>query len=267
MNCTAIIDTACVLWDVNDYEQNQLEYLDLKSKMVVLLDIFEREKPEILLRDEMIAGIMESFPWENAFHQHHDYNHRVTTFLTNIPPERRKTCQALDAGVTSTPTITKTHFSAGIVNEIAYLLHYLHSTDTPSNCYFAYPYLFDGQPPLTTSNQGVDRACQTIFFDDEVVLREYFNQFKKVFEHNPVHHPNVGRRSKKSSLRCYNGRDNILPQKYLDASLFANNRYYYYDSINRVYVVFHRHTRNKYHGHEQADLNEIPRIVREHFNI
>jgi hypothetical protein len=267
MDCIAILDTSCIIWDENDYDSNTYQYIDLKDKLVNLFDVFARENPHILLRDELVTEMILSFPYDRLHRHLHDYNHRVFEFIINIPANRRLSCLPQDDGITSTPIIIKNHFNVNTKTEVAYTLTYIHSESNDTNCYFAYRYLF-GQPnQLTTVNGDANVICNTIFFDDENVLNNYFLQFKKIFEHNPVHHHQNRPRSKKSRLRCYNGVDTIVPQDYLDRSIYETNRYYFFDPVNQVYVVFFCHEQNRYHGHEENDLNQIPVRVRDHFNF
>jgi hypothetical protein len=269
MDCLAILDTSCIIWDTNDYDNNTFEYLILKTKMVNLFDTFTQENTHILLRDELISEMLISFPYDRINEHPHDYNHRVATFVMNIPANRRHSCQAQNNNITSTPVITKAHFSANTRLEVSYILSRIHSNPTDLNCYFAYPYLFNHPGPLTTTQPGVLKGqnCTTVFFDDELVLDAYFAQFRKVFEHNPLHHQQNKQNSKKSKLRCYNGRDINVPQDYLNRSIFANNRYYFFDPVNQVYVIFFRHQANRFHGHEEENINLIPNSVRQHFNV
>jgi hypothetical protein len=269
MDCIAILDTSCIIWDSNDYDHNTHEYLNLKDKLVNLFDVFSRENPHILLRDELIEEMILAFPYESIHRRPHDYNHRVINFIINIPLNRKLSCLPQNNNVTSTPAINKAHFSANTQLEVSYILTKIHSTPADHNCYFAYPYLFGHAGPLTTTVVGHNPplTCPTVFFDDETVLNNYFLQFRRVFQPNLVHHQQKRANSRKSRFRCYNGADTIVPQDYLDRSIFENNRYYFYDPVNEVYVVFLRHEQNRYHGHEEETLSSIPPRVRRHFNV
>lgn len=268
MSCIAILDLSCIIWDVNDYQKSSHEYLILMNKLMNLFDVLDKERPYILLRDELVAEIIERFPFESVPNNFYGYTTRVFEFISNIPEGRKLSCLPQDDDITSIPSISKNHFSSNAKIEVAYFLTHIHGKQQPENCFFTYPYLYESKESLTTIKQkGQPVVCKTMFIDDSGRLDEYFLTFKRVFQPNPVHHTQNRPNSRKSKLRCYNGVDTNVPQEYLDRAIFENNRYYFYDAVHQIYVVFFAHFENKYHGHEEATLSKIPVRIRQHFNI
>jgi hypothetical protein len=266
MSSIVILDVSCIIWDANDYSHNTNQYYTLRSKLSNLITVLRRERPYVLLRDDLITEMINCFPFDVIPDHFYDYTNQVFDFISNIPSDRQISCHPDNRGITSNPVILKQHFNANTIEEVSYVLTYIHAGDE-RNCYFTTPHLYGSDSRLRTTENGITQDCNTVFFDDENVLANYFDQFKKIFEPNPVHHIQNKPRSAKSKLRCYNGHDTIVPQTYLDGAIFDNNRYYFYDPDNFVYVIFMSHQENRFHGHEEKDLNKIPQRVRRHFNI
>ncbi|MBI2274727.1 MAG: hypothetical protein HYU70_13090 [Bacteroidetes bacterium] len=267
MSYTAAIDASCFIWDQQDYQANTFQYLDLTDKLTTFIDIVAKEKSMIVIREELVNELVNGFPLVLLPDHFYEFGSKVYTFLAGIPPARFIMYAPNNTGVVSSPDIVKAHFNADTQQEVSYVLTYLHNKPAnPASYYFTYEYIYGSNNDLETKTKKKTNTCSTVFFDDEQTLKNFFLQFKKIFEHNPKHHNGKQPGDKASPFRCYDGKNTAIPQDYLDRSFFDNNRYYFFDVIHEVYVVFFNHEQNKYHGHEESDLTKIPHRVRQHFN-
>ena len=128
--------------------------------------------------------------------------------------------------------------------------------------YFTFKYLWPENAVLHTKEKaGQEKKYDTIIAGDGQQVKEFFNQFKKVFSHSPKHHDGKKQGDYESPLSCRD-QDDTVPQKYLDNAIRAGKRFYAYDEENDVFVVFHHTEGNIYHGHDEINVNKVPAKVR-----
>ena len=180
----------------------------------------------------------------------------------------------------------KSYFNPKIKAEVGYLISKMHAENQQiKSVYFTFQYLWDKNKNLETEVATNTEKYETIISDNELELKDFFAQFKPVFEHNPKHDKGEGKTRKDweiwkknpkgkfiSQLSCYNGKEDIPKvQKILNKRYPEKfgKRFISFDSENDVFVVFFCHKGNKYHGfdeYHENNLEKIPLRVKKHFN-
>ncbi|MEM7369423.1 MAG: hypothetical protein AAF587_12545 [Bacteroidota bacterium] len=285
MNFTAVVDTSAFIWDRADFEANQYEYWDLISMKIDLLDIFQKNRIQHALRDELIEKIWINFPYSETPQSTKDFQSRVISYLSktqfiqyeDLPIEH----------IHSNPNQLKSHFSDDVKNEVALLLSEMHR-NVQKFSYFTFAYLWQGinvdnlQTIVNTETES-PKDYDTIVINSSEDVKEYLDTIKPKFEHNPKHDKSVYKNKEAweksddkegflSQLSCYNGDPkDIRPQEILDNRYPEDfgEKFISYDDENEVFVVFRCHEDNKYHGYDEYNENnpsKIPPKVKSYFN-
>lgn len=277
MNFNAVLDISSIIWDEVDYDANKYQYYNLLSGISTLLVELEKEKPKILLRNELLKEMTNAFPFDKIPNGFWAIGNQIYSFLGNIGSNITTFPNQIIPDITSIPDLIKAHYNDTTQNEVYYLISKIHS-DTNTNVYFTFKYLWgDVDTKLKTGVGEEIQEYETIVSDKENELEDFFAKFRSIFEHNPRHDKTIYNTKEKweetedrdgfiSRLSCYNGEDDVIPQELLDNGLKSGECYYNYDSVNKVWVVFRCHLDNKYHGYDENNPEKIPNKVRKLFH-
>jgi len=263
MNYAAVLDVSSIVWDPEDYDNQTQQYYSLKEEIIAFIDKVETERPNILMRTELLEQIIAGFPYNRMPDSFYDFGGVVYAFLARIGSDIIVfEADKLD-DLASHPEIIKAHFNDTIKKEINYLMAYMHRNNDNKSVYFTFQYLWGENDHLkTVSTTEGEKSYETILADQDQALNNFFQQFKKVFEHNPKHHFGNKQGDYISPLSCYDGKDVTRPQKLLDEAKMFGKKYYCFDDDNDTFVVFIKTEGNIYHGHDEVDTNKIPPCIR-----
>ncbi len=277
MDFNIVLDISSIIWDEANYNANKHKYYNLLSGVSTLMVKLEKEMPTILLRDELLIEMTNTFPSNKIPNEFWAIVNQVYSFLGRIRSSIITYSDHIIPDIVSIPNLIKAHYKDTTKNEIKYLISKIHSDTELQNIYFTFKYLWNGVDKLKTEVDGDAKEYETIISDNENELEDFFAKFKSIFEHYPKHDKMLYNTKEKweeaedkdgfvSRLSCYNGEDDVISQELLDNGLKSGECYYNYDSVNEVWVVFRCHLDNKYHGYDENNPEKIPNKVRKHFN-
>ncbi len=278
MNFNIVLDISSIIWDREDYNKNKNEYYNLQLYISILLEKFEKEKPKILLREELKNEMTDKFPFNELPENFYEFGNLVYSFLGNssfILYENH-----VNNSIISIPNLKKEYYSEEIKQEINYLISKIHSDNETRHIYFTFQYLWNKNNVLKTKTDENSKEYKTIISDKDHNLNDFFENLKPKFEHNKKHncHHNRTREAwentenKKnfiSELSCYRTKNDKKVQKILDKSIKYKSTYIGYDSENEVWVIFRNHTDNMYHAYDEYDcdnIDKIPLSIKSKFN-
>ncbi|GAB3917182.1 hypothetical protein [Mucilaginibacter boryungensis] len=266
MEYAAVLDVSSMVWDPENYNNQTEQYFFLKDEIIKFIDKVEAERPQILMRSELLNQIIAGFPYNLMPQSFYDFGSIVYAFLARIGPDIIIFDPDKIDDLAAHPEIIKAHFNDTIREEISYLLAYMHRSEDKASVYFTFQYLWGDNARLNTvsATEGT-KEYETIIADQEKALNDFFAKFKRVFEHSTKHHQNNKQGNHVNPLSCYNGNDTDVPQKMLDDAKLFGKKYYCFDDINNTYVVFQRTEKNIYHGYDEPDQNMIPPSIRKFF--
>ena len=266
MEYVAVLDISSVVWDPEDYEKNTHVYYKMKNDLIEFIDIVKKERPEILMRSELLMQMLDCFPYSKMPDSFYEFGNLIYTFLADIGADIIQ-YDANNTDLISIPDLKKPHFNATILSEIDYQLSEMHNNSDSQIVYFTFRYLWEENIKLVTkAKDEASKEYETIVADEPNALSNFFGQFHKVFEHNPKHHEGNTNGNYISRLSCFDGTDNTIPQQHLDGAFQIGKKLFAYDDANGLYVVFIRTGGNVYHAHDEINLNKIPAPVRRKFN-
>jgi len=286
MQFNAVIDVSSIIWDEEDYDLNKHHYFNLLKGLSLFLGKLKKEKPIILMRDELLWEMSRSFPASRIPTGFWYIIEQVYSFLANSESNFRSYPDNITPNLVSIPNLVKPRYDTPVKAEVNYLLSKIHTEEDGENVYFTFQYLWGNEEKLKTQLGVNSKEYQTIVADRKVnpdenltELDDFFSRLKPNFEHYDKHDkdPNKTKEAweksndKKnfiSQLTCYNGIDNIRPQEIFDLRYPERfgNRYYSYDSENEFYVTFMLTRLNIFHAFDEYNVHRIPDKVRKHFN-
>lgn len=279
MDNFAAIDTSAVVWDMDNFNDNRHNYYQLVRGVNNLFNALQNVQINILLRTELQQEMINVFPFSKLPNDYYYAGETFYSFFSKMGERLLGYENNNIQNLTSEPNQIKGHFNQKIREEVSYLLSEMHRSNKTID-YFSFKYLW-GNGNLRTKENDNEKGYKTIICDRNNNLQKYFNSITPTFEHNSKHntsqyhskkywidHPDQ-RNGFVSQLSCYNGTDNIIPQKLLDERYpeLINDCCYSYDNINEVYVVFRITRKNIFHAYDEYDINKIPNEVKNHFNI
>lgn len=280
MKFFVVLDISSIIWNRADYEANTHNYYELAEHISQLIEVLQRERPEILLRNELLYEIVNGFPFDVLPKHFESFGTLVYLFLSSIGSNLITYPAYKIPNIVSIPNMSKTHYSDNTKIEITYLVSKIHIDDEIKNVFFTFSYLCGKIDKLRTKEGENSKEYDTIVADRGDNLEKFFANLKPKFEHNPKHNKSPhktreaweaaeNKREFISQLTCYNGIDNKRPQQLLDKAIKVEDCFISYDDDKEVWVVFRCHEQNKYHGYDEYDENnptKIPIAVRTHFN-
>jgi len=258
MTESAVIDLAAFVWDKDDFNEDKYAYWQLISHKIKLLDELKKNKLKLLCRNQLRDNIWAEFPYNNAPISTKDMSNRITIFLTTSKFEEYPS--KIKKELVSIPNQIRLHFSETIQKENSYLLSDMYTSDT-TYFYFTFKKIWNGISKLILKKNDDEKDISVIVIKEEQDIIFFFNSYKPIFEHNPKH-DRIKSGDYESSLSCFNGIDNTIPQKLLDTAIEYKGVYYNFDSNNDVWVVFRNHLNNLYHGYDEINEQKIPIKIR-----
>lgn len=273
----SVIDISSLIWDEEDFNANKKEYYNIVCGVSSLFLKMTKEKPNILLRNELLEQMINGFPFDRLPPEYYYFGKTIYAFLGNIgsnfipyPISSTK--------IDSVPDQIKAYFNEETKQEVNHLVAKMHIDSTTKSVYFSFSFFWNGAENLKTRLEDKFVEHQTILADNQEEIDDFFSKHTPTFSHNPKHDKtpyNTREKWEKSDnkddfisrLSCYNN-DNTKPQKLLDRrypKLFGSC-FYSFDEENDTYVVF-RNTENKiFHGYDEYNYEKIPNEVKKHFN-
>ena len=281
MDFNTIIDISSIIWDERDYNINAHHYFNLLSGVSDLLLKIENENSTILLRDELIVEMTNTFPANKIPNDFWAIVNQIYSFLGRNESNFISYPSETISDIVSIPNLIKEYYSNTVKKEVSYLISKIHSDNETENVYFTFEYLWKGTDKLKTEVDDESNVYETIISDNGNNLNNFFSKFVPIFEHNPKH-DKAYRKTKEmwrqsddrdgflSQLSCYIG-NNKKPQEILNDRYRKKigGCYYGYDSDNDVYITFRisHINSNIYHGHDEYNIERIPNKVKKQFNI
>jgi hypothetical protein len=279
-NFNAVFDVSAIIWDEDDFKADKSKYYKLRNGVSYLFEKMGKEKPTILLRNELLNLMINEFPVRMLPNEFHDFINIVYSFLggncsTFIP----YSCTT-SAGISSTPSQIKTHYNNNTKNEVRYLISKMHTDDESISKYFTFKCLWNENNELTTKTEEKTNSYETIFSDNFNDLDDFFAKFKPKFEHNDKHDCNPHKTKDAwqkrdttkgfiSQLSCYKEKINTKPQLILNKAIKYKTGFIGYDVDNEVWVRFKCHKDNLFHGFDEYDnenVEIIPSEIKGKFN-
>ena len=277
MDFNIVLDISSIIWDEADFKANTSQYYKLVNSISMLFYKLDEEKPNILLRDELLNEMRATFPYGKIPYGFSDFEFQTLNFLSNISPITYT--DSIKSNIISIPNLIKPYYNDTTKSEVLCLISKIHSDDELENVYFTFEYLWDKNDKLLTKASGKSKVYETIISDNENELEEFFAKFKPAFEHYSKHDKTPYNTKEKweesddkdgfiSRLSCYNNVDIIEPQRILESRYpkKLGEYYYSYDTVNEVYVIFRFTRLNIYHAYDEYNIERIPNEVKQHFN-
>jgi len=232
MKYKSVIDISSIIWNPDDYDSNTAEYFRLKESIMSLIKSFKSEKPFIVLRTELLYELINGFPYNKMPHSFNEFGILVYEFLSSIPVSNRIIFAGQESEISSLPDIVKAYFNDNTQLEAHYLITYLYTDREIPNVYFTFQYLYGFSEALATfpnSSKSATVVTETILSDNVERLETFFRKYKRIFDHNPKHHPGNEQGDYISPLSCFRDNNSSVPQKYLEEGVLDGRRYYNFD--------------------------------------
>jgi hypothetical protein len=269
MEFIAVIDISSFIWCQNHFDANTSKYYELMQSLPNLFTKITDNKTNVLLRKELYEQILSNFPYRIIPNENFDFQVTTLGFLTTLGSRMIEYPSTDITSISSIPDISKQHFNGNTKVEVRYLLNRMHTQRTPPSKFFTFGYLWNYEGNLNTidDNDKVNHEIETICYDNELSLNNFFSNHRRMFDHNPKHNLfNAGEII--SPLSCYNERigNKDKAQLLLDESEQYNDLFYNFDTSNNVYVIFRNTNSNIYHGYDERNLNNVPSEIRRKFN-
>lgn len=266
MNLVVAIDVSTFIWDQTHFS-NKTYYYSLVSIVPTIYERITAQKICILFRKQLLTLIQTQFPYNVAGKISKelgvDFKERTFSFLTKATwieyADNRNP-------ISSTPEVVKSYFSDDTKTEVKSKIWCLLNNQTSK--YIAYNCLYGGNSDLSIQNNGTSTSIETLSFNTEKDVSQFFDRYKITFQHNQKHGAKVtyANGEKISPFACYHQSDGQLKaQQLLDGAFFYQNDYYNFDLMNNVYVRFLRTDYATYHGHDLSN-EQVPHQVKQKFN-
>jgi len=268
MNFIAAIDISTFIWCKNDYENNKNQYYELLAVIPTIYKSIESFKIPVLMKKELYDQIMVDFPYNEASKISYEFEKLTLSFLTNtnwLPYIENN-----DKTITSVPILAKQHFNNTIQAETqSQIVHLFQNGKNTEHKFISYKYFFNHNNNLLVLNQQQNAVeIDTLCYNSEIQIIQFFERHKIKFKHNPKHD-----RYKSggviSPLSCYNERigDVTKAQELLETACSVGKDRYNWDKYNNVYVQFVQSNDGTYHGFDISDeKNNVPYQIKKKFN-
>jgi hypothetical protein len=271
MKFTAAIDISTFIWCEQDYNTNRNQYYNLLKMVPTIYEKIKEIKLSILLRGELYNSIMIEFPYNMAKEISYDFERLTLNFLTETFLNWTHYIDNGDNTIGTIPEIIKHHFSNNIEIETqSQICHMFHDGDNPKHKFITYSYFFNADKNLILTRNELSTEIETLIYDSEDDIIQFFEKYKLKFDHNPKHTDQVRYANGEtiSPFRCFhqpNGQ--AKAQKLLEEAFLCGNNYYNFDIENSVYVKFVLTIGLVYHGFDLSDDdNNVPNEVKRKFN-
>lgn len=271
MSFTAVIDISTFIWCEEDYNANKNRYYTLIGIAPAIFEKIKELKLSILLKKELYESMMAEFPYKMISEISYEFQNITLSFLTNTDwfPYSDKT----DPAITSVPILSKPHFSDDINGETqSQICHLFYNGKKPDHKFIAYSYFFAQDNDLILNMRDDSTKIDTLRYDTENDIVEFFEKYRLKFQHNPKHTRELrySGGEKISPFTCYHQPNGQLKAKKLfEEATFHEGYYYNFDLDNNVYVRFLKTHIDQpiYHGHDLSDQNDdVPDRIRKKIN-
>lgn len=209
---------------------------------------------------------MLDFPYSNINEINPDYSRLTLSFLTNVSWILYE--DGDDSSISTKPNIVKNYFSDDLKKESCSQILHIYGNVITGYKFIAYNYFHNHTENLFITTETNPIEIDSLFYESEADVVQFFEQYKIKFKHNPKH-DQYKAGGKISPLSCYNERtgDATKAQNLLSTSYSLGNDYYNFDAENEVYVRFVDSNDGTYHGFDVSDEgNNIPNEIKNRFN-
>lgn len=273
MDFYCVIDTSAFIWDEEKFKKDSSPYFQLASDLMEFIEVIEKERPQLLMRSQLIIEMMSAFPYTliQGKVNFRDLAKSVNSFLAKCIAGAIQFTEFELPGIVSQPDIVYNYYNGNVKKETVYLISYIHQENTNS-IYFTFKAIWGTEDDLKTSVKANVKSHETII-SSTAELEQFFEQFRIKFEHNRKHDKLKGHRVENGEeiwpLSCDNGTidDNPYAQMLLDTSVTSSvtGHRYNYDDLNRTYVRFFEHNPNRFHAFDDPN-KKVPFDIRSHFH-
>lgn len=272
MSFTAVMDISTFIWCEKDFYENKNQYIVLKNLAPSIYTQIKELKLPVLLRDELFQSIMIEFPYNMVEEIGYDFQKLTLEFLTDTFSSWILYSENDDNSITSNPELKKAHFSNNIKAETqSQVCHFFYNGQNPEHKFITYNYFFNQSNNLFVNKLNNNFEIDTLRYNSEKEIIEFFEKYRIKFEHNPKHRAeqyyDYERNENISAFSCYHKQGQAEAQRLLeDAFLFEGN-YYHFDLENNVYIRYIKTNGLIYHGHDLVNEgNNIPNKVKKYFS-
>jgi hypothetical protein len=270
MSFTAAIDISTFIWSRTDYDNNKNQYYKLLKVIPSIYEKIKFFKTPVLIRQELYNLIMVEFPYIMAREISYEFELLTLSFLTETFSNWIIYTNNKDGSILSIPVLAKPHFSNKAQAETQKQIHHLfHNGKNPEHKFIAYNYFFNQKNNLVLKRQKESVEIDTLCYNSEKEIQDFFESNRIKFEHNPKHkdHITYANGEKISPFSCYHKYGEAKAQEFLEKASLHQGDFYYFDDENSVYVKFVLTTGLIYHGFDLSDSNNyIPNEIKKKFN-
>lgn len=266
MNIAAILDISTFVWNQVDFNTNKHCYYQLIDLAPVVYKQVKDNRVPILLREELYNLLMSDFPYSSINEINPDYCTLTLLFLSDVSWTPYD--DGDDSPISTIPNIVKSHLSTDLKRESNSQILHLCVNEAAGYKFIAYNYFhsYTGNLFITPETNPIE--VDSLFFESETDVVQFFERHKIKFKHNPKHNLySAGGRI--SPLSCYNDRtgDATKAQNLLRTSYLFGGDYYNFDPENEVFVRFVDSNDGTYHGFDVSDEgNNVPNEMKNKFN-
>lgn len=259
METYAVIDPACFIWDEADFQRNSTKYYQLIDELIGLLEIIEEEKPYYVIRPELIDELTNGFPAKELCETFNrpdlsDILYLVYNFLSKI---NVIDYESTDLGITSLPELSRNYFSAGLKNEINFLINQLSNMNESLICLTINEVWPGGKVLRLFKLEQEVKTIEVLNGSNETHL--FFKNEKRIFEPSPKHKEEGGWGTilpKTLEEKCYS-----LIHTAIKDEEGNSEALYEYCSEHDQYVIFRVTVNNIYHAYP-ISAEEVPSNIK-----
>jgi len=264
-----VLDIASIIWDKKQFERDASVYYQLADEISVFIDAFETVGLNLLIRQNLLDEILQSFPFDLTSDKAYFKEFRTIaySFLSKIS-DIVEYEEIQNSTIATIPSILQNHYSSTTKLECTYLIQEMHTNE--QNVIFCTFSAIWNNGKLQSQNGNLTKCYDTLIHPNNN-LETYLKSISKQFDHNSKHDSCKGihyiGNEKVNPLSCYNERigDKTIPQQLLDIAMPFRNNFYSWDKNNQTYVCFKNHQDNKYHGYDE-DIKNVPPQIKNTFH-
>ena len=252
----ALLDPGMVVWDVNDFVDNQGKYWSIATDVVALIEYIETSGLYPTARQEFIDVVITAFPAEHLDHgkqELRDFSNVIYSFLSreaiNIIDYEQK-----DIVYCNPDLRERGHFCKELKEEITSLLCYA-TNHADSTVAFTHDQVVGCDLEYLTVNSGTKENTIDCYSSNKR-YSEFFAGLFPIYEKNPKHDSLAGYGSRLPNCLTENDLQTLLgvaATKVDEKSLCA------FCEKAQCFIVFRRHYANRYHAYP-VEQNELSRI-------
>jgi len=184
MQFNAVIDISSIIWQESDYNLNKHHYYNLLKSISLFLKKFKKEKPIVLIRDELLREMSISFPSSQIPNDFWYVTQQVYSFLADSESNFISYPSNITPNLVSIPNIVKPYYIKTVVSEVNYLLSKMNRdawnvSDDKGN--------FESQLSCYCDNDAsivqdiLDKRCKTCFGNNSYYGYDSLNNVYVVF--------------------------------------------------------------------------------------